>query len=88
MPGARPHQERRDTSVGGVWNRKQFEASVSTLRSLGLSPRALEHFRLLARATRRLPHELALEILEETAVHPNAAIQFLLYARAGRGDGI
>lgn len=88
MPGTRPHRERRDTSVGGVWNRNQFEASVSTLRSLGLSPRAVDHFRLLARATRRLPHELALEILEEAASHPNTAIQFLLNAHTGRGDGI
>lgn len=88
MSGTRPHRERRDTSAGGVWNRKQFEASVNTLRSLGLSSRALDHFRVLARATRRLPHELALEILEEAASHPNAAIQLLLYPHAGRGDGV
>lgn len=57
-------RERRDTSPAGQWNRGQFEASIRTLRTLGLSGRAIEHFRRQARIRRQLPHELLVEFVE------------------------
>jgi EAL domain-containing protein (putative c-di-GMP-specific phosphodiesterase class I) len=71
----------------GEWNRKQFAESTNLLRSLGLSPGAIEHYRRLARATRRLPHDLVIEIAEEAAAHPNEAVRSLLYFHLGTGTG-
>lgn len=88
MSRIKSRHERRDTSPAGGWNRAQFEASLNRLRSLGLSPRAVEHFRRLARETGRLPHELVLEIVEEAASHPSEAVRFALYSHAGRTGGI
>jgi EAL domain-containing protein (putative c-di-GMP-specific phosphodiesterase class I) len=75
------------TTLAGVWNRKQFSVSISVLRSLGLSPQAIKHYRRLGRATRRLPHELVLEVAEEAAAHPNEAIRSLLYFHIGPRTG-
>ena len=87
MRGISLARERRDTTPTGKWNRKQFDASIGLLRSLGLSPRAIEHYRRLARATRRLPHELMVEIAEEAAACPNAAVRSLLYSHASTRTG-
>ncbi|GEM_PF-1587074 len=65
--GGRPHQERRDTSPAGLARRARFEASLALLRSLGLSPRAVEHYRQRARETHRLPHELVRDVAEAAA---------------------
>ena len=81
------HRERRDKTPAGEWNRKQFAESTSVLRSLRLSQRAIEHYRRLARATRRLPHELMLEVAEEAAEYPNAAVRFILNSHAGTRSG-
>jgi len=60
-----PDAEQRDTSLGGTWNRAQFELSLRSIGSVGFSPRVMEYFRERARATGRLPHELVIEIVEE-----------------------
>jgi len=80
-------RERRDTTPTGEWNRKQFAESISLLRSLGLSPRAIEHYRRLARATRRLPHALVIEVAEEAAAHPNGAVRSILDSHASPRTG-
>jgi hypothetical protein len=87
MPGMWLGRERRDTTPTGGWNRKQFAASIGLLRSLGLSPRAIDHYRRLARATRRLPHELMVENAEAAAAYPNEGVRSLLYAHAGTRNG-
>src|SRR5579859_2862114 len=80
-------REKRDTTPTGDWNRKQFTASIGVLRSLGLSPRAIDHYRRLARATRRLPHELMVENAEAAAAYPNEGVRSLLYSHAGTRNG-
>ena len=80
-------RERRDTAPAGTWNRRQFTESISLLRSLRLSHRATEHFKRLARATRRLPHELMIEIAEEAAVYPNEAVRSILNSHVGKRNG-
>ena len=67
--------ERRDTSPENVARRARFSASLDLLRALGLSPRAIEHYRRLTLIARRLPHELVCEIAEEAARQPERAIR-------------
>jgi hypothetical protein len=59
--------ERRDTSPLGVARRKRFDDSLDLLRALGLSPGAVEHYRRLARKTRKLPHQLVCAMAEHAA---------------------
>ena len=59
--------ERRDRSSEGIARRARFEASLKLLADLGLSPDALEYYRVLARKKRILPHELVRELAEEVA---------------------
>jgi hypothetical protein len=59
-------QEKRDMSPAGVWNRAKFEASLTLLRKMGISQRALDYCRNRARVTGRLPHEELWEIVEAT----------------------
>jgi hypothetical protein len=66
------HQERRDASPAGKWNRGQFETSVKILRVIGLSPRALEYCQQRARETGRLPHEIVVAMFEEALVLEDA----------------
>ena len=66
--------ERRDTSPAGAWHRKQFETSVQILRLLRLSARSLEYCKRRARATRRLPHELVAEIVEDAILDVRRAV--------------
>ena len=68
---ARATLERRDMSPQGVARRARFEESLDLLRALGLSPFAIEHYRRLARKTRKLPHELVRALVEETAEQPD-----------------
>jgi hypothetical protein len=58
------NSERRDTSAAGNRSRAQFDASATLLRDLGLSAHAVEYIKRRARMTRRLPHELLVEIVE------------------------
>ncbi|HLJ59043.1 MAG TPA: hypothetical protein VKZ50_04855 [bacterium] len=74
--------ERRDTSPEGAARRARFEESLELLRALGLSPFAIEHYRRLARKTRKLPHELVRTLVEETAEQPD--ILTLIGVNAGR----
>jgi len=57
--------DRRDNSLQGIMRRRKFEDSLDLLRTLGLSSHAIEHYRWFARETRRLPHELVREMVEE-----------------------
>jgi len=59
--------ERRDVSAIGVARRKRFEDSLDLLRVLGLSSGAMDHYRHLARKTRKLPHELVCIMAEQAA---------------------
>ncbi|MHB8730341.1 MAG: hypothetical protein ACYDAB_00915 [bacterium] len=65
MSGVRSHPERRDISPAGVWNRDKFEASLGLLHALGLPLAVIEHYRERARHTRRLPHEIVAEVVED-----------------------
>jgi hypothetical protein len=64
---SRSGAERRDTSPAGNARRARFEASLKQLGDLGLSPEALEYYRLLARKKRTLPHELVRVMAEKVA---------------------
>jgi hypothetical protein len=59
--------ERRDRGLEGLARRARFEASLTLLDDLGLSPDALEYYRRLARKKRTLPHVLVREIAEKVA---------------------
>jgi len=59
--------ERRDRSPEGLARRARFEASLRLLADLGLSPDALEYYRLLARKKRTFPHVLIREMAEKVA---------------------
>ena len=59
--------ERRDKSPEGMARRAQFEASLKLLADLGLSPDALEYYRLVARKKRTFPHVLIREMAEKVA---------------------
>lgn len=59
--------ERRDMSPVGVARRKRFDDSLDLLRALGLSSTAVEHYRLLARKTRTVPHQLVCTMAEHAA---------------------
>jgi hypothetical protein len=74
MASARGMRERRDTTPAGQKHRARFEASVGILRSLGLSPQTIEYLRRHARVTRRLPHELVVDVVEGT-IHRLAVIE-------------
>jgi hypothetical protein len=58
--------ERRDTSPAGIWNRAQFEMSLGMMRLAGFSEDAIEYFRRRARETGQLPHQLLVEIVEDS----------------------
>jgi len=66
---SRRSTEKRDTSHGGSASRARFQKSLDLLYALGLSPTAIEYYQRLGRASRRLPHEVAREIMEATAQH-------------------
>ncbi|HEV2357081.1 MAG TPA: hypothetical protein VGZ23_05660 [bacterium] len=68
MSDVTSRQEKRETSFGGAWNRAQFELSLKSVGTFGFSPRVMEYCRERARAARRLPHEVVIEIVEE-AIH-------------------
>jgi hypothetical protein len=57
-------REKRDMSPAGVWNRANFEASLTLLRKMGLSERVLDYCRNRARVTARLPHEELWDMVE------------------------
>jgi hypothetical protein len=59
--------ERRDRGPEGLARRARFEASLTLLDDLGLSPDALEYYRRLARKKRTLPHVLVRQIAEKVA---------------------
>jgi hypothetical protein len=59
--------ERRDRSPAGIARRARFELSLKQLADLGLSPRAVEYYRRLARKRRCLPHEVVCAMAEEMA---------------------
>jgi len=79
---ARATLERRDMSPQGAARRARFEESLDVLRALGLSSFAIEHYRRLARKTRKLPHELVRTVAEEAAQQPD--ILTLIGVHAGR----
>ncbi len=81
MGAVKTVRERRDTSPAGQWNRAQFEASVRTLRELGLSARTIEHLRRQARIRGQLPHELLVELVE------GAMLQFSVIDVVSRVSG-
>ena len=66
-------QERRDTSPEGTARRARFQASLKLLAELGLSQKALDYYKLLARANRALPHELVCAMAEKVAA-PEALV--------------
>ena len=53
---------------------KKFEASLDLLCALGLSSHAIEHFLWSAQDTRRLPHELVRELVEEHVKRADAIV--------------
>lgn len=59
--------ETRDTSPTGTTHRARIQQSLDLLHAFGLSPSAIEYYQRLGRAVRLLPHEVAREIMEETA---------------------
>ena len=67
-------QERRDTSPEGTARRARFEASLKLLAKLGLSPKALEYYKRLARTNRALPHELVCAMAEKVAAPETVVI--------------
>ena len=66
--------ERRDTSPEGVARRARFQASLKLLSELGLSPKALEYYKRLARTNRALPHELVRAMAEKLATPETVVI--------------
>jgi hypothetical protein len=74
MAESSARRERRDTSPAGRWNRGQFEKSIELLRVIGLSPRALEYCRRRARETRRLPHQIVAQMIQEAIVAEDAIL--------------
>src|SRR5215469_10090111 len=60
--------ERRDSSLGGAWNRAQFELSLKSVGAFGFSSRITEYCRNRARASSRLPHEIVIEIVEQAVL--------------------
>jgi len=69
------HPEKRDMALTAAARRARFEASLDLLRSLGLSPRSIEHYLQLARETQWLPHELVRGAAEEAASHSVRVVQ-------------
>jgi hypothetical protein len=68
MPNdGRRSPERRDTSPTGTTRRARVQQSLDLLDAFGLSPSAIEYYQRLGRASRRLPHEVAREIMEAIA---------------------
>lgn len=74
-------QDRRDMSPRGAARRARFDASLDLLRALGLADEMVEHYRRLARKTRKLPHELVRTVVEEAAEHAG------VIARVGLDSG-
>ena len=72
--GRRSHSENRDTSLDGMLSRARFQKSLDILHTLGLSPQAIECIRRFAGITRKLPHEIVREVVEETAREWNTAL--------------
>jgi hypothetical protein len=60
--------QRRDTSLAGTWRRTQYELSLKSIGTFGFSARVAEYCRHRARGAGCLPHELVLEIVEETVL--------------------
>lgn len=71
-------RERRDNSPQGIVRRKRFEDSLDLLRALGLSSHAIEHYRWFARETRRMPHELVREMVEENVKRADMILEAAL----------
>jgi hypothetical protein len=61
--------EKRDPNPANSARRARFQKSLDLLCAFGLSPSAIEYYQRLGRASRRLPHEVAREIMEATAQH-------------------
>jgi hypothetical protein len=59
--------ERRDASIPGKWQRTQFEFSSKQIAAFGFSEQVVEYCRQRARETKRLPHEILIDMVE-TAV--------------------
>lgn len=74
MWSMREHEERRDKSLTGAWNRAQFNLSLKSLGAFGFSTRVMEYCRDRARATGRLPHELVIEIVEAAILRATHAL--------------
>jgi len=72
--GRRAHPEHRDTSFDGMLSRAKFQKSLDLVRALGLSPEAIECLRRFAGITRKLPHEIVREVVEQTAREWNTAL--------------
>ncbi|HXX37101.1 MAG TPA: hypothetical protein VEP50_02965 [bacterium] len=53
---------------------KKFEASLDLLCMLGLSTHAIEHYLWMAHETRRLPHELVRDLIEEHVKRADAIV--------------
>ncbi|HEV2357422.1 MAG TPA: hypothetical protein VGZ23_07410 [bacterium] len=64
----------RDTSLAGAWSRAQFELSLKSISTFRFSTRVVEHCRVRARATGRLPHALMIEIVEEAILSASRAV--------------
>ena len=73
MSSMRERDERRDKSLGGAWNRAQFNLSLKSLHAFGFSAHVVEYCRDRARAAGRLPHELVIEIVEKAILRANRA---------------
>lgn len=65
--------ERRDRSLAGAWNRAQFNLSLESLNAFGFSDHIVEYCRERGRKTRRLPHEVVIEMMEEAILRAGAA---------------
>ena len=61
-------------SIQRIARGKKFEASLDLLCALGLSSHAIEHYLWVAHETRRLPHELIRELVEEHVKRADAIV--------------
>ena len=67
-------RDRRDSSLGGAWNRAQFELSLKSIGAFGFSPQIMDYCSERARAAGRLPHEIVLEMVEEAVRRATHAV--------------
>jgi hypothetical protein len=56
--------ERREASIPGKWQRTQFEFSSKQIAAFGFSEQVVEYCRERARDTKRLPHEILIDMVE------------------------